>query len=107
MAKRKHWIAFVLRPKGALEIDRGAQEAILKRGKSLLASGIIGVRGRFDRADAVDILSGRDVPFARGLSNYSASELERIKGLKSSAIEDKLGYKHLDEVIHRDNLVIW
>ena len=107
LTKRKHWIAFVLRPKGALEIDRGAQEAILKRGKSLLASGIIGVSGRFDRGDAVDILSSRDVTFARGLSNYSASELERIKGLKSSAIEDKLGYKHLDEVIHRDNLVIW
>jgi glutamate 5-kinase len=106
LAKRKHWIAFVLRPKGGLKIDQGAHEALLKRGKSLLASGIIEVCGRFDRGDAVDILSSRETPIARGLSNYSSSDLERIKGLKSSAIEDKLGYRYLDEIVHRDNLVI-
>jgi len=64
------------------------------------------VRGEFGRGDSVSCLGPRGKEFARGLVNYSASELERIKGLKTEQIEKVLGYKYSDEVIHRDDLVV-
>jgi glutamate 5-kinase len=103
---RKQWIGFTLRPKGRLTLDTGAHEAIMKKGKSLLPSGIIAVEGTFDRGDAVSCLDHRKKEFARGLVNYDAHELQQIMRRQSSQIEKILGYKYTDEVIHRDNLVI-
>ncbi len=106
LSSRKHWIAFNLNPKGDIILDDGAKKAIVQRGKSLLPSGVVKVRGEFDRGDSVSCLGSRGKEFARGLVNYSASELERIKGLKTEQIEKVLGYKYSDEVIHRDDLVV-
>jgi len=106
LSSRKHWIAFNLNPKGDIIVDDGAKKAIVQRGKSLLPSGVVKVRGEFDRGDSVSCLGPRGKEFARGLVNYSASELERIKGLKTEQIEKVLGYKYSDEVIHRDDLVV-
>ena len=106
LSSRKHWIAFNLKPKGDVVVDEGAKKAILQKGKSLLPSGVVKVRGLFDRGDSVSCLGPRGKEFARGLVNYSAQELERIKGLKSDQIEKLLGYKYSDEVIHRDDLVV-
>jgi glutamate 5-kinase len=103
---RKQWIGFTLRPKGRLTLDKGAHEAIIRGGKSLLPSGVIAVEGDFGRGDPVACLDPRKREFARGLVNYDSSELQRIMRLKSSQIEKILGYKYTDEVIHRDNLVI-
>ena len=106
LSSRKHWIAFNLNPKGDIIVDDGAKKALVQRGKSLLPSGVVKVRGEFDRGDSVSCLGPRGKEFARGLVNYSTSELERIKGLKTEQIEKVLGYKYSDEVIHRDDLVV-
>jgi len=106
MQSRKHWIAYVLRPQGYLVLDRGACKALLQGGKSLLPSGILEVRGNFRVGAAVQCLDEQDNAIAAGLSNYSASDLVKIKGLKTSDIEKVLGYKDSDEIIHRDNLVL-
>jgi glutamate 5-kinase len=106
LSSRKHWIAFNLKPKGDVVVDEGAKKAIVQRGKSLLPSGVVNVRGLFDRGDSVSCLGPRGKEFARGIVNYNAQELERIKGLKSDRIEKLLGYKYSDEVIHRDDLVV-
>jgi len=106
MHSRKHWIAYVLRPKGHLVLDQGACKALLQGGKSLLPSGILEVRGNFGVGASVQCLDEQDNIIATGLSNYSAADLDRIKGVKSIQIENILGYKDSDEVIHRDNLVI-
>jgi len=103
---RKKWIGFTLRPKGKLKLDKGAQEAIVKGGKSLLPSGIIGVEGEFGRGDPISCLDPEGKEFARGLVNYDSGELRKIMGRQSSQIAVVLGYKYTDEVIHRDNLVI-
>lgn len=102
---RKHWIAFTLRPLGKLIVDDGARKAILQRGKSLLPSGILGAEGKFSRGDPVSLVDPRREEFARGLVNYSAVEIMKIKGLKSQEVEIRLGYKYGDEIIHRDDLV--
>jgi glutamate 5-kinase len=106
LSSRKHWIAFNLKPKGEVIVDDGAKKAIVQKGKSLLPSGVVKVRGSFDRGDAVSCLGPRGKEFARGLVNYSVSELEKIKGLRSEKIEKVLGYKYSDEVVHRDDLVV-
>jgi glutamate 5-kinase len=106
LSSRKHWIAFNPKPKGDVIVDDGAKKAIVQKGKSLLPSGVIKVRGAFDRGDLVTCLGPRGKEFARGLVNYSATELEKIKGLRSNQIETTLGYKYSDEVIHRDDLVV-
>jgi len=106
LSSRKHWIAFNPKPKGDVTVDDGAKKAIVHKGKSLLSSGVVKIKGSFDRGDLVTCLGPRGKEFARGLVNYSATELEKIKGLRSDQIESILGYKYSDEVIHRDDLVV-
>jgi glutamate 5-kinase len=106
MQSRKHWIAYVLRPKGDLILDKGACRALVKGGKSLLPTGILEVRGTFKVGAAVRCLDEEENSIATGLSNYSADDLNKIKGLNSVQIEATLGFKDSDEVIHRDNLVL-
>ncbi|NIM03166.1 glutamate 5-kinase [bacterium] len=106
IVSRKRWIAFDTRIEGKIAVDEGAREALLKRGKSLLPSGISGVEGRFNTGACVAVVDTEGKEFARGLTSYSSDEIEKIKGKKTSQIETTLGYKDYDEVIHRDNLVI-
>ena len=106
LSSRKHWIAFNPKPKGDVIVDDGAKKAVVQKGKSLLPSGVVKIRGNFERGDLVTCLGPRGREFARGLVNYSAKELEKIRGLRSNQIESTLGYKYSDEVIHRDDLVV-
>ncbi len=106
LGRKKHWIAFTKSPKGTIVIDKGAEKALLENGKSLLPSGIKVVSGRFDRGNSVVLVTEDDREVAVGLVNYNSDELNRIAGVRTSQIESLLGYKHDDEVIHRDNLVL-
>ena len=105
LEKRKAWLAFVSHPKGQVHVDQGAMEALTRRGKSLLPSGVRSLSGTFEPGDAVSlVLEGRE--FARGLTNFASRDLERVKGLKTSEVEGALGHKPADEVVHRDNLAL-
>lgn len=104
---RKRWIGYHLPIKGSITIDSGALEALTRRGKSLLPSGVISTSGQFNRGDTVRILSEDEEEFARGLSNYSLEEVKSLKGCQSSEISSILGYHDYDEIIHRDNLVVF
>ena len=103
---RKSWIAHGSRAKGTLSLDAGAVRALIHGGKSLLPSGIVSLSGKFDAGDAVYCTDTSGNRIAKGLTNYSSSEIEEIKGKKTSEIEGILGYRYSDEVIHRDNLVL-
>ena len=103
---RKAWIAHGSKSKGILTLDGGAVNALLKRNKSLLPSGIVSVKGTFDEGDAIKCNDPAENTVARGITNYSSDDLRRIMGKKTSEIEGLLGYKYSDEAIHRDNLVI-
>jgi glutamate 5-kinase len=106
LAARKHWLRYTLKPKGSITVDEGAKRAIAQRGKSLLPSGILQVEGRFQYGDPVSLRDLQDREFARGLTNYAVEELKKIQGHHTREIEALLGYKHYDEVVHRDNLVL-
>jgi len=103
---RKHWIGHTLRARGTVTLDQGAVEALTKRGKSLLASGIVGVSGLFEVGDPVSCLDQNGKEFAKGLVNFSSDTLSKIKGLKTAEIQQRLGPQEYEEVIHRDNLVL-
>ena len=92
---RKRWIAFMENKiKGAVVIDNGAKVAILNKGKSLLAVGILKVDGTFRRDDAVSVVDVKGVTLGWGLTNYNSEELKEANK------------KFTKEVIHRDNLAL-
>jgi glutamate 5-kinase len=107
LSSRKHWIAFNLQAKGTLIVDDGAKKAIVEGGKSLLSSGLVDVKGFFEFGDAVKCVDTHGLEFARGLVNYKAAEVMKLKGIHSRDIEKVLGYKYYDEIIHRDDLVVF
>jgi len=106
LPSRKHWIAFTLRSKGQLFLDDGAVEALRHRGKSLLPSGILEVRGNFLSGDPIACMDSEHKEFARGLANYSSEAIELIKGKKTAEVAKILGNQEYEEVIHRDNLAL-
>jgi glutamate 5-kinase len=106
LTSRKHWIAYTLKPAGELVVDAGASQAIRDRGRSLLPPGVRAVQGAFSEGECVTCLDENGRPFARGLVNYSSEALERIKGVHTNKVEQILGYKISDEVIHRDDLAL-
>jgi glutamate 5-kinase len=103
---RKRWIAHGLVAAGKLYLDAGAVKALCQSGKSLLAAGIKEVEGEFQSQDAVQLcdLAGQEI--ARGIVNYSSSELQKILGHHSDQIAKILGYVGEETVVHRDNLVL-
>jgi len=106
LTARKRWIAYATPVVGVLEVDRGACRALVEGGKSLLPSGIVTVEGDFLAGDAVGIHDPDGREFARGIVNYDAREVGLLCGAQTRDMERLLGYRMLDEVIHRDNLVI-
>jgi glutamate 5-kinase len=103
---RKRWIAHGLVPAGKLYLDTGAVAAIRQAGKSLLAAGIKEVEGEFQSQDAVQLCDATGQEVARGIVNYSSSELQQIRGCHSDQIPKILGYAGEETVVHRDNLVM-
>jgi len=106
MSSRHRWIAFTGQSNGEVVIDEGASTALVKKGKSLLPAGIHSVKGTFKQGDMVEIRTQKGDIIARGLVNYSETEIRSIMNCRSSEIATRLGDKRFDEVIHRDNLVI-
>ena len=104
--KRKHWIAFFHRCSGTLTVDAGAERALLTKGRSLLAAGVISVQGTFQTGSVVAVESTEGKQLATGLTEFSSEELKQIQGKKSEAILKILGPAVSTEVIHRDNLAL-
>jgi glutamate 5-kinase len=106
LSSRKHWIAYGAKPAGRLVVDDGAKKALVEQRRSLLPKGIVSVEGAFGPGETVSVLTADGTELARGLVAYDADDLRKIRGLHSNDIEATLGYKSLDEAIHRDDLVI-
>ncbi len=102
---RKAWLGGRLRLKGSIHVDAGAAAALL-RGSSLLAKGVTGVEGHFERGDPVAIVDAGARVVAHGLSEYHAGECDAIRGLHSSEQAEVLGYSPRSSVVHRDQLVL-
>ena len=107
LAARKQWLAGHKRPDGTLVLDDGACRVLAEQGKSLLAVGVVDVRGEFNRGEIVSCVARDGSEVARGLVNYNAGETRKIMGQPSNRIEQLLGYVDDAELIHRDNMVVY
>ena len=104
MDARKKWIISSLNSSGKIYIDQGAARA-LNEGKSLLPAGIIKVEGVFEKGENILIIDTNEKSLARGLSSFTSSEINKIKGKQSKEIENILGYLSKSEIIHKDDMV--
>lgn len=102
----KRWIGFTAQPRGQLVLDAGARQAVEKQGRSLLAIGVLDVQGDFQKGEVIALRDTQGAEFARGLTNYAAADILRIKGLRTEAIATALGHCPYEEVIHRDNMIV-
>lgn len=107
IASLKRWIAFGMITKGSIKIDKGAEEAIAKKGKSLLPVGITEVIGNFTKGDNVLILSSDEKVIGQGLSNFTSDEILKIMGKREEIILKEFGSSLCYEVVHRNNMVIF
>jgi glutamate 5-kinase len=103
---RKRWIFAGPTSAGRLRVDAGATNALCNKGGSLLPSGILAIEGTFARGDTVSIVTTENRELGRGLTRYSSSELERIKGCRSGQIPDRLGYAYGAVAVHRNDLIL-
>ena len=103
----KKWIAFGKRTRGIIVIDKGAEEAVLNKGKSILAVGVVEVKGKFSKGDTLKVLSIDRKLIAKGITNFSNEEIEKVKGKNRDKILSEFDASMCDEVIHRDCLVVF
>jgi glutamate 5-kinase len=103
----KRWIAFGVKTKGSIVIDSGAEEAVESKGKSILPVGIVKVEGKFSKGDTLKVFSQGSELIAKGISNFSDEEINKIKGMNEKQILEKFGSLICNEVIHRDSLVVF
>ncbi|HKV39652.1 MAG TPA: glutamate 5-kinase, partial [Blastocatellia bacterium] len=103
---KRRWIAFATTVRAALIVNQGAQHALVDGKASLLAAGVIEVRGDFDRGDVVSVLDDAEREFARGIVNYSSDETRKISGMRSEKIDELIENRNYDALITRDNLAI-
>ena len=106
LTERKRWIAIRTRSRGSIVVDDGAKHALIERGASLLPAGILKVEGDFGIGARIDLLDGHGQAFAVGLVSYPASEIERMKGRQSEEFQEVLGYMYVEEIVHREDLVL-
>jgi glutamate 5-kinase len=100
----KLWLKYAKPTHGRLVIDEGAELALRERGTSLLPVGVVEVEGEFEAGDAVEVRSGSRA-VGKGIVNYSAAELRRIKGMKTEAVREVLP-RATEEAVHRDYFVL-
>jgi len=103
---RKHWMAFGTKTNGYVIVDAGAETALIKGHKSLLPKGILSIQGSFSEGEVISVLNINKEEIAHGVTNYNSTDIDIIKGVNSCCIEEKLGYKNYDVVIHTNNLVL-
>ncbi|GBR70653.1 glutamate 5-kinase [Gluconobacter kanchanaburiensis] len=102
---RKRWIGGSIQPKGTVTIDEGAADA-LKEGASLLPAGVINLEGTFGRGELVLIQAADGTQVGRGLITYDSEESRKLIGHRSGEMEQILGYRGRDALIHRDDLAL-
>lgn len=106
LSAKAHWIAYRTLSKGEIIVDEGAKDALELARKSLLPKGVIDVKGEFLSGSIVDIVDVNEKVIGKGITNYSSEEIKRIKGYNTCCIEELIGYKDYDEIIHANNLAL-
>lgn len=106
LESKKRWLAYFQRPEGAIQVNANAVPVLRDQGRSLLAVGVTGARGRFTRGEIVDIVSPEGDVFARGISAFTDTEITEIAGRTTGSLEARFPGRKRLEVVHRNDLVL-
>ncbi len=106
MTSKKRWLAFFQRPNGSIAIDDGAKNALVKKGRSLLAPGIQKATGHFETGDVIDILDQAQNILARGQTSFSSAEIQEIISENTPDVDQLHPNRNRLEIVHRDSMVI-
>lgn len=106
LAGRKRWIAYAGLSEGSIVIDNGAAKALVEQGKSLLAKGIVGLEGAWERKELVRIVTKEGEEIARGIAELSSDEVCLVKGRHSAELRELVQSLEGEEVVHRDNMTL-
>lgn len=106
LSSRDHWIIFKANSKGKISVDAGLKKVLEEKKVSILSKGILKVDGEFLKGEIITICDSKGKVIAKGITNYSSTEIKLIKGHESKDYKDILGYDSKKEVIHADNLVL-
>src|SRR5262245_4671688 len=106
LSARRRWLGLTARPRGSFRLDDGARKAVERDGRSLLPVGVVAIAGTFGKGDVVSLCDREGIEFARGLTNYSSADAERIRGLATEQILRAIGKLPYVELVHRDNLAV-
>ena len=106
VASVKRLIAFGMITKGSIKVDRGAEEAIVRKGKSLLPVGVLEVSGKFIKGDNIAIIASDDRTIAKGITNFTSDEILKIKGKREKNILEEFGCSLCCEIVHRDSMFV-
>ncbi|MFC5403755.1 glutamate 5-kinase [Cohnella soli] len=104
LSAKKHWVGFLSVPQGRLIVDKGAEEALLSRGRSLLPAGVRQADGDFHPGDVVEVVNTGGHVLGRGVTRFSAWQVTAVAGLSSEETLKRLDVQK-PEVIHRDEWV--
>jgi glutamate 5-kinase len=105
--KKKHWLLFGMEKAGEIVADEGALKAITYQNKSLLASGIVKIKGDFKKGDGIYIVNEKGDVFSKGITNLDSGDIKKIKGLSSGEIKSKFGKEGISSlVVHKDKMVV-
>lgn len=102
----RKWLLAGTKTVGKIQVDDGAVDALINKGRSLLPIGITHVNGDFSRGDTIVIVDKNGRPIARGVARYTAESLQKLRGKRSDAIIDTLGYTYGDTAVHRNNMIL-
>ncbi len=107
MNSRRRWLSFVSTPKGSVIVDKGGVKALQKNHSSLLPVGVIQVGKHFDAGDLIEILDESENRIARGIAQYGSDNLNLVLGKKTPMVREILGSDIPEELVHKNDLVLF
>ena len=104
---RQRWLSFITTPRGSVIVDAGGSKALREKHSSLLPVGVIAVQKHFDKGDLIEVLDEQKNPVARGVAGFDSETLKLVLRKKTPQVHEILGKDVPDELIHKNDLVVF
>ena len=104
---RQRWLSFVTTPRGSVIVDEGGVKALRENHSSLLPVGVVAVQKHFDKGDLIEVQDEKKNPVARGVAGFDSETLKLVLRKKTAQVHEILGKNVPDELIHKNDLVVF
>ena len=104
---RQRWLRFITTPRGSVVVDEGGSKALREKHSSLLPVGVLSVKKHFDKGDLIEVLDESGTAVARGVAGFDSETLKLVLRKKTREVHEILGNAVPDELIHKNDLVVF